>query len=180
MKNQVKSEIYKTTESLEDLPQNDIPSLIKQLSDPKGSNRRKARDTLICIGKPAVDALIDALSNASSQLRWQIIKALEGIQDPTTAPILVQQLKDDNPGVRWATANALIALRHDAIPPLLEALMHEYDSSWLRRGAHHILHVMKDAGILNEAEVKVFEALRGPEPTASVPWAAEKALESLR
>jgi hypothetical protein len=68
----------------------------------------------------------------------------------------------------------------DPIPALLEALMHDFDSLWLRQSAHHILHVLKDDGILFDAEEKVFEALEGVEPSASVPWAAERALEALR
>jgi len=58
--------------------------------------------------------------------------------------------------------------------------MRDFDSLWLRQSAHHILLVMQDAGKLNEAEVKVFEALEDVESAVAVPWAAEKALESLR
>jgi len=105
---------------------------------------------------------------------------LDVIQDPAAVHVLVEQLKDDNAGIRWAAADALIALRRDAIHPLLEALMRDFDSLWLRQSAHHILHVMEDAGKLNEAEEKVFEALEELESAVVVPWAAEKALESLR
>lgn len=180
MNNPVISQINKITDCTEDLPYNDLPSLIKQLSDTDGFVRMQAREVLICIGKPAVIELIKTLSNANSQLRWQIIKVLEGIQDPTATPVLVEQLKDDNAGIRWAASDALFVLRRDAIPPLLKALMHDFDSLWLHQGAHHILHIMKDAGKLNDAEEKVFEALEDVEPGVTVPWAAEKALESLR
>jgi len=74
----------------------------------------------------------------------------------------------------------LITLRRSAILPLLEALQHDFDSLWLRQGAHHILHVLKDVGKLHAAEVRVFEALEDTESTVVVPWAAEKALEALR
>jgi len=52
--------------------------------------------------------------------------------------------------------------------------------TWMRLGAHHILHVMKDAGILNVVEEKVFDPLEDVDPIVAVPWAAEKALEPLR
>ncbi len=139
-----------------------------------------AREVLICLGAPALPDLINTLSDANPQLRWQIVKVLEGIQDPTTIPVLVDQLKNDNAGVRWAASNALIGLERRALPALFEALMRNIDSIWLRQSAHHILHVWKDTGLLNVAEEKVFQALEDVEPTAVVPWAAQKALESLR
>jgi HEAT repeat protein len=180
MNNPVISEIYKTTDCTEDLPYTDIPSLIKQLSDPDGFIRMQAREVLICIGGPAIPELLRTLSDAKLELRWQIIKILEGISAPSTIPVLVEQLKNENAGVRWAASNALIGLQRESIPTLLEALVQDFDCIWLRQSAHHIFHVFKDFYILSDAEEKVFEALEGIEPTAAVPWAAEKALESLR
>ncbi len=180
MNNPVISEIYKITDCMDDLPYTDIPSLIKHLSNPDGFIRQQAHEVLICIGGPAIPELIHALQDANLELRWQIIKIMESISDPSTIPALVEQLKNENAGVRWAASNALIGLKRESIPPLLEALVHDFDSIWLRQSAHHILHVFKDFGKLTDAEVKVFEALEGIEPTASVPWAAQKALESLR
>ncbi len=180
MNNSVISQINKITDCTEDLPYNDIPSFIRQLSDKDGFVRMQAREVLICLGRPAVADLINALSSADTQLRWQIIKILENIQNPSSIPALVSQLKNDNAGVRWAASNALIGQGRDAMPALLEALIRDFDSLWLRQSAHHILHVFKDDGILTEGEEKVFKALEDIEPTAAVPWAAQKALESLR
>ncbi len=160
-----------------ELPPIDTTSLIEQLGDVDGFIRMHAREILICTGKPAIPQLLYALTSSQSQLRWQIIKVLEGIQDPASAAALVSCLKDDNAGVRWAASDALIHLRRGALVPLFRALVLDYDSLWLRQGAHHILHIFRDAGALNPDELAVFDALEGIEPTASVPWAAEKALE---
>jgi HEAT repeat protein len=176
--NPVVSGILNVTGCADGFSYSDIPSLVKFLGDADGFIRLQARKSLICIGKPAAPALINTLSEADPQIRWQAIKVLEGIGDPDTAPALVHCLQDENAGVRWAASEAMIALQKAAIPTLLEALLHDYDSLWLRQGAHHILHRLKDNGKLNEAEVKVFEALEDVEPTATVPWAAEKALEA--
>jgi HEAT repeat protein len=175
--NTVVSDIYTITNCADDFSYIDIPALIKFLGDADGFIRMQARKTLICFGKPAVPNLINTLSEDDPQKRWQVIKVLEGIGDPSAAPALVHCLKDENAGVRWAASEAMIALQKSAILPLLEALLHDYDSLWLRQGAHHILHKLKDNGKLNETEVKVFEALEDIEPTATVPWAAERALE---
>jgi HEAT repeat protein len=176
--NQVITQINQTTDCGDDFSSINIPALIDHLADSDSLVRSHARDVLACIGTPAVPDLIEALHSTSSRVRWQAIKALECIQDPSVAPELVEQLRDDNAGVRWAAANALIALRRDAIPALLEALVHNFDSLWLRQGAHHILHVLKDAGKLNASEEQVLSALEDIEPAAAVPWAAEKALET--
>jgi HEAT repeat protein len=180
MNTQVMSNISKTTDCMDDFPYTDIPGLIRKLGDVDGFIRMHAREILICIGEPAVPALIDTLADDNSQMRWQAIKVLESIQDIRAAPALVERLKDENAGVRWAASDALIALRRGTIPALLEALVCDFDSLWLRQGAHHILHVLKDAGKLNQTEEKVFEALEDVEPAVAVPWAAEKALESQR
>ena len=174
------SQINKITDCTHDLPYSDIPSLIKQMSDTDGFMRMQAREALCCIGTQAIPELIKILSNANPQLRWEVIRVLECIQDPAAIPILVEQLKDDHAGVRWAASNALIGLQRAALPVILNALVSDFDSIGLRQSAHHILHVLKDDGKLRHAEVKVYKALQGVEPTAAVPWAAEKALESLR
>ena len=180
MNSKVISQINQLTDCIDDFPFSDIPSLIQQLSNPDGLIRMQAREILSCIGKPAVTELIKSLSTADPEQRWQIIKVLENIQDPTAVSILVDQLRNDNAGVRWAASTALIGLKRAALPALLEALMHNFDSLSLRQSAHHILHVFKDDGRLTDDEEKVYEALDGIEPTSSVPWAASKALEALR
>jgi len=42
-----------------------------------------------------------------------------------------------------------------------------------------LLHVLKDRGRLLPKEINVYKALKGIEPAAKVPWAAEAALEDL-
>jgi HEAT repeat protein len=158
----------------------DISLLIPKLRSENDLIRMQARETLIYIGKSTVAELVKALSNDDPQLRWEIVKVLKDIKDDQAIPALVKSLKDENASVRWTAADALVKFRRTAIPPILEALIRESSSIWLRQGAHHILHVMKDRGELVQAEEKVFEALEDVEPMITVPWAAEKALESLQ
>lgn len=137
MNSPVISQINRTIDCMEDLPHNDTQSLIKQLSSSDGFTRKQAREALTCIGKSAILELLNTLTTANLQLRWEIIKVLEGISDPTTIPILVEQLKYEHAGVRWAASNALIGMGRDAIPELLEALICDLDSLWLRQSAPH-------------------------------------------
>jgi HEAT repeat protein len=179
MDNTIISQINQLTDCIDGLPYQDVHSWIEQLSNPNGFRRTQARDVLSCIGLPVIPDLVQALEKADTQLRWEIIKVLEIIQDPSTVPVLVAQLMDDNAGVRWAASNALVSLRRGALPALFEALTRDVDSSRLRASAHHILHVLKDDGRLTEQEIKVYRALEDIEPTVAVPWAASRALQSI-
>lgn len=179
MDSTVFSQAYPISDCMDDLPYKDIPSLINELKNPDKVMRMEAHDVLSCIGAAAVPELAKTMANADSKLRWQIIKVFNSIQDASTIPFLLEELKDDNTEIRWAASNALINLRRQVIPPLLEALICEFDSLWLQQSAHHILRVLRDNGKLTPTEEKVYQALEDIEPTVSVPWAAAKALEAL-
>ena len=92
MDNSIISQINQLTDCIDDLPYQDVQSWIKQLSNPNGFNRTQARDVLSCIGTLAIPELVLAIEKADNNLRWEIIKVLEIIQDPSTIPVLVDQL----------------------------------------------------------------------------------------
>jgi len=180
MDSRVFSHAPKISDCTENLPHRDIPSLIKQLSNPDSLKRNEAHDILSCIGASAVPELLKALSTKDNKLRWRIIKIFDTIQDPSTIPILMTQLMDDNAEIRWAASNALLNLRRAAISPLLEALTRDFDSIWLRQSAQHILRVLRDNGKLTPEEEQVYKALGDVQPAISVPWAAIKAINALK
>ncbi len=157
----------------------DIQTLIKELDNPDGMERRRARISLVTIGYQAVPALIKVLSDERGHVRWEAGKALGEIGDPSAAPALVKLLEDDNQDVRGVASEGLIALDRGSVVPLLQALVKRFSSVWLRNGAHHVLHILKQRGHLTDPEVKVFDALEDVVPEVEVPWAAENALEAL-
>ncbi len=169
-----------TVNCTDDLPKKDIPSIIKGLSNSDNSVRLDMRNVLTCIGAPVLPELLKAMADADTNLRWQIIKIFDSIRDPSTVPILMEQLKDDDPEIRWAASNALLNLRRQALPALFEALTRDFDSMRLRQSAHHILRILRDNGKLTPVEEKVYEALGEMTPVVSVPWAAARALQALR
>jgi hypothetical protein len=57
-------------------------------------------------------------------------------------------------------------------------LIERPDSSWLREGAHHVLHALAEMG-LAEVTMPVLDALKDIEPTATLPSAAQQALDTL-
>jgi hypothetical protein len=157
----------------------DIKELIATLQNPDGFTRQEARTRLVEIGSPAVPALVEALQQFTGWGRWEAAKALSDIQAPQSAPTLVEALEDEDNSIRWLAVNGLIGIGRAALPPLLDALTQRAGSVCLREGAHHILHGMRELGMLRKPELAVYRALRDPAPDIEVPWAAEEALKEL-
>ena len=160
-------------------PEKNIHTWISDLGSPGGADRLKARLLLIREGVNAVPGLIKALTNRDQIVRWEAAKALASIKDYSAAPALVRALEDEDHDVRWAAMKALTVLDRAGLEPLLQALIRDFDSVWLREGAHHILNVLKKQAILREPSLSVLRALEGVEPEVTVPGAAEAAWERL-
>ena len=158
-----------------------IKSLIDALRNEDGIVRQKAREALTSIGKQAVRHLIPLLKDPEDDVRWGAAKALANIADVRAASELVATLEDHNFGVRWLAAEGLIAIRREALPPLMEALTKHSDSAWLREGAHHVLHdLAKKDPEVKDFVAPVITALEGIEPAMAVVEPASKALDKLK
>ena len=162
-----------------DLSDRQIQETAKSLGVSDEKKRSQARKALEAAGKKAVLILLEALQNGNRLARHEAALALEYIKAPVAARALVNALQDDDHDVRWASMKALIALDQDGIEPLLQALTTDFSSAHLREGAKHILKQMKQDSCLENPLLGVLQALEGIEPTATVPWAAEKAWEEL-
>ena len=158
----------------------DIDALIAAMANDHGLARLKARQALVAMKGNAVAPLVAALQHREWRIRWGAAKAHGQIGDPSAADALIKSLEDEQPGVRWLAAEALIALRPTGLHALLEALVHQSDSLWLRGGAHHIIHdiVEKDPD-LSHVLAPVAAALDDVEPVIGVPPAAQAALRQL-
>ncbi|MGH7602153.1 MAG: HEAT repeat domain-containing protein, partial [bacterium] len=99
-----------------------IIKLLAALSSKVGMDRQRARLALVKIGQLSVPFLLEALTDANDQVRWEAAKALGSIKDPAAAPALVNALLDECTEVRWLAAEGLIALQRAALAPLLQAL----------------------------------------------------------
>ncbi len=90
----------------------DLDSLMKMLSNNDGMTRKKARKTLVALGKPAVPFLTRTLRNSKlDHLRWEAAKALGSIGDARAIPSLVKSLEDSDQDVAWLAAEALIKFK---------------------------------------------------------------------
>ncbi|MBI4322541.1 MAG: HEAT repeat domain-containing protein [Chloroflexi bacterium] len=156
-----------------------LQSLIGDLDSSDGAVRRSASETLVEIGRPAVEPLTSVLSkNPNDDARWEAAKALDEIGDPAAAHDMVRALEDRSFGVRWLAAEGLIGLGRAGMPPLLEALLERSSSIWLRQGAHHVLQVLSKHNLPNPL-APVLAALEDVEPAVEVPHAALAALDAL-
>lgn len=167
-----------------DAGKQDIDSLIETLKSEDGIARQHARNSLVKIGEPALDALIKAFEIKKDPVHWEIAKALSQIGTPKAAQTLVEALEDNEFSVRWIAAEGLIHIGSDGLIPLMEALRKKTDSIWLREGSHHIIHDLVHRKLVNETEQEclqpVLDALNHFEAVIQTYSAADTALNILR
>lgn len=161
-----------------DPTQNDVEGLVSALGDRDGMTRLRARNALVEMGLAAVPALLPALKDQRSQVRWEATKALGEIADPRTVDPLLLAMEDKDPEVRWLAGGALANLGPRAVAPLLAALTQKADLPQFRAGAHYVLRLLKERGMDGPIR-EVLEALEGTEPSVQVPVAAGLALVKL-
>lgn len=152
---------------------------IADLGNNNGLTRRQAREALQRAGKVATPYLVELFESPDAIIRWEATKALIHIVDPEAAPVLVRTLMDESFEVQWLAAEALIELGRDALKPLLEGLMHNYGSVYMRQGVHHVLHDLERRRLLGPPSIRVLEELRCIEPVEPYPVTARRALKEL-
>ena len=86
-----------------------IATLIATLKSGDDVQRHDARESLIQMEDKAVGALIVALRDKKTAVRWEAAKTLGGINSPVAVPALVEAMNDRDFGVRWLAAEALIS-----------------------------------------------------------------------
>jgi len=118
---------------------------MSMLENKDGMTRKKARESLVKIGKPAVSFLITALEQSKTdQVRWEAAKALGAIENEESIPALVKALEDLNADVAWLAAVGLKKFKKAAWPYLLRTLIETgAKSALLCQGAHHVFQNQK-------------------------------------
>jgi HEAT repeat protein len=134
-----------------------IKNNIYKLTHESGLVRKKARELLVEIGKPAVDFLLSFIDHPDKNTRWEAVKALSEINDPDSAPFLVIALEDESSEIRWMAAEGLAKMGAKGAWAVFDVLILEPDSIFLRKGAHHVLSRM--AEIYDDPELKEFHKI---------------------
>ena len=100
-------------------------------------------------------------TNLPENERVNAVKSLAHHRTTDITDVLIQALKDDDPGVRWAAADALAAFGELAFPSLLRALVQPDVDYLLRQGAVHILNHNASERIRKETR-SLQKALKAP------------------
>lgn len=162
-----------------DHSEQNIDQLTAELNSKDPVQRQAARAALVELGSTALPALTKALAAPQSIVRWEAAKSLVEIADPAAAEELVMALGDEDSDVVWAAGEALVALRRDALNPLLRKLIQGNHPQGLYEGAHHVLHELAKRDSLVAIVQPVVQALNQQQPEISVPAAATEALKSV-
>jgi hypothetical protein len=155
-----------------------IPALITRLADKDGLVRQTARLALEEIGRPAAPYLCKLLHDKREHVRWEAVKALLEIADPSSALVLVKALEDRVFDIRWLAAEALIKLGSDALVPALKAILLTSEPDWLWDGVRHVVHDLAK-GDLEEVLGQLLAAFEDIDYRMRVPIEARKALSKL-
>jgi HEAT repeat protein len=81
--------------------------------------------------------------------------------------------------VRWVAAEGLIGIGNKSIEPLLHLIKRNPESVRLREGVHHVLYALNKKNP-DELLKLMVTALEGSEASLQIPFAAERALKSLK
>ena len=141
-----------------------IEELIKDLGNPNGIIRQKARYEMVKIGNPALDFLLQLQGSDKHLARWEAVKAISEIGTRESIPILINALEDEEFDVRWLAAEGLIDIGHGSVYPLLKAFISNKDSVHLKEGVHHVLKGLEMRGLYNDRYeiIKALESFTAP------------------
>lgn len=135
-----------------------VEELIKDLDNPNGIIRQKARYELVKMGNPALDFLLELQSAEKHLVRWEAVKAISEIGTRKSIPILINALEDEEFDVRWLAAEGLIEIGRSSVYPLLKAFIANKDSVHLKEGVHHVLKGLEIRGLYDD-KYEILEAL---------------------
>lgn len=155
-----------------------VSALLADLTADDITRRQNARSGLVAIGEPALPAMLKLLAHGEFLARWEVTKTLGEMRLPGSVPGLIDALADTEQDVRWLAAVALAGIGREALAPLLEALIDQGDSPYMRQGTHHVLTILEDRE-LEELLMPVRAALGYLKDDADLVPAAEKALREL-
>ena len=158
---------------------NNTQTLINGLTCGEDLRCQIAREKLEGMGPTAVPDLIEALKTAKGQARWELVKTLADIADPSAVQILTNMLDDEDHDIRWMAAEGLTGIGYDALKPILRYLVRNGRSLFLRHTGHYVLRQIAAKGYYPQLKPLLF-AFDSPVADLEVPIAAEQLLLKLR
>lgn len=156
-----------------------LEGLLQALRSKDGIERKRARETLVLMGDPAVPRLQELLTDSDRLVRWEAAKALVAMIDRDSIDDLVDLLSADRSELRWLGASGLIALGPRSVAPVLQSLLSPSPPRGLLEMSHRVLKELSaDNDVLAEVVRPVTDVLRGQDATPIAPRTA-RALSDL-
>jgi HEAT repeat protein len=103
-----------------------LQSQIRALDLTDAAARRRAEAELMQIGRPALDALIEALPVASLRQQVVILKLIGRMADADTLPVVKDALLDPQWLIRQAAVNALANFPAEKVLPLIFHALYDH------------------------------------------------------
>lgn len=158
-----------------------LDRLVAGLANEDGMTRKRARETLVLVGDPAVARVKALLTSPHKRLRWEAVKTLAAMIDVPSVDEFVGMLDDQHSDVRWLAGDGLIGLGPRSVAPLLASLLGEPLSQGRRQMTRRVLRQLSsDNQALAEIVGPVVEALDMETlDSGVVATKAERALDDL-
>lgn len=133
------------------------PRAIDPLLDALGDRTllKDVSQALARIGSPAVDSLVELLSDRNPTAREIAIKTLIEIGDPSAVEAIIERLNDTRKSIQGLAATALEAIGEPAIEPLIQTL-HDPDDD-KRAGAAAVLRKIGGARVVDLMREHMFD-----------------------
>ena len=103
-----------------------LQSQIRALDLTDAAARRRAETELMQVGRPALDALIEALPVASLRQQVVMLKLIGRMADTDTLPVLKNALLDPQWLIRQAAVNALANFPAERVLPLIFHALYDH------------------------------------------------------
>lgn len=171
--------MYTTYQTFDFRNMQSITDLAKDLFSKNYLLRKKARQELIEIGEPSLDVLIELANSKDETVRWEAMVIIVQIGSKAVLDVLLNALEDTEFSIRWLAAEGLINLGKYAIIPLLQELLAKPKSTFVRRGAHHVLKELRNKDIFKDNYALV-ESLSNEFDHSSIALQVLKTINAIR
>ncbi len=128
----------------------ELGTLVKCLFSEDYAERNEARQKLVKIGRSIIPFLVGLQYSKDRRIGWEAMKTLSEICHPDGIPILINGLENDDPNIRWLSAEGLIQIGEASLGPVLRALEMRGNSKMLREAAYHVLKGLRENGLFND------------------------------
>ncbi|WP_341536987.1 HEAT repeat domain-containing protein [Methanosarcina barkeri] len=108
--------------TLEETGDRNTKPIVQALKDKNNNVKQYAGEILVGIGKPAVEPLIEALSDDDAYTSSTAAWALGNIGDKRAIKPLIQNLSAENEETKLSCARALVEIGEPAVPDMIKSL----------------------------------------------------------